>query len=327
MIVLDWCTSGASEGGRHAVALFGLGLVGSAILSSIEKRTSAHGRTMAFAWEADGPRDEQGAAIVDYLGHLLANGAKGGDLSRTTIDIVWAAGKGGFQASAAEFDGDLAAFDSVLAIATRLSVRFPDARHEFHLVSSAGGLFEGQRLVGTDSKPDPQRPYGAVKLEQERRLLALPGETAVSIYRPSSVYGYKSGGRAGLISTLVGNAINNRTTRIFGDLNTLRDYVFVQDVGRFIAGKVVENRVSPDAGGARTYLLASGKPTSMHEIVRLIESKLQRRLFLKFDAAPSNARHMSFRPSALPTDWSPTPPSFGVHFTVNEIMTEFLSPG
>ena len=320
MIVLDWADSGTA-GGRHAVALFGLGLVGSAILSAIHRNSGARGQSLAFGWLDEAAREVESAAIVACLDAIARNA---GD-KPLTLDIVWAAGRGGFQASTEEFSGEMAAFDAVLALTQTLATRHPEARLGFHLVSSAGGLFEGQRLVGADSVPSPQRAYGAVKLRQEALLAALPASVAVSVYRPSSIYGFKVGGRAGLISTLVVNAINNRTTRIFGDLNTLRDYVFVQDVGRFIARRLIDGDTRPP-GPPRTFLLASGKPTSMHEIVREIETRLHRRLLLKFDVAPSNARHMSFRPAALPAHWQPSALAYGVHATMTEIMTTFLKP-
>ena len=44
----------------------------------------------------------------------------------------------------------------------------------FFLVSSAGGLFEGQRNVGDRSQPSPMRPYGFLKLRQEKLLQDAP---------------------------------------------------------------------------------------------------------------------------------------------------------
>ena len=52
------------------------------------------------------------------------------------------------------------------------------------------------------------------------------------IYRPSSVYGFAGPGtRFGLVAALIHNSIRHRTSRIFGNPHTIRDYVLNADVG------------------------------------------------------------------------------------------------
>ena len=41
---------------------------------------------------------------------------------------------------------------------------------DFFLMSSIGGLFEGQALINSESNPKPLRPYGKLKLSQEGYL-------------------------------------------------------------------------------------------------------------------------------------------------------------
>jgi hypothetical protein len=56
-----------------------------------------------------------------------------------------------------------------------------------------------------------------------------------------------------------------------------------------------------------TFLLASGRSASVFEVIERIRERIERPLLLQFDPHPSNVRDMSFLPSALPTDWQPTP--------------------
>jgi UDP-glucose 4-epimerase len=189
----------------------------------------------------------------------------------------------------------------VLDLSGALRTRAPDARHAVHLLSSAGGLFEGQTFCDAASLPAPLRPYGAGKLRQEALARALAPGTRVEIYRPSSVYGVSRSGRVGLVTALIGNALRGATTRIVGHAGTLRDYVHAEDVGRFLAARVA---AAEAPGPPAIHLLARGRPAAMTEVIAHVERALDARLRLQFDPAPGNARDMSFRPSALPAGWS-----------------------
>lgn len=324
MIVLDWLNGRDPHPTQHIAAIFGVGLVGSAIGKSIEKRVPARWRHFPYAWSPDDSRPVQTADIVSYIRSVHEDCRMALPLAQHNIDIVWSAGKAGFQASQEMFALEFKPFESVLFVAKDLAEELPGANHAFHLVSSAGGLFEGQKLVGANSEPEPMRPYGLAKLLLEQTLLARSVDLTPHIYRPTSVYGYKRGSRSGLVATLVQNAINNQTSRVFGEISTLRDYAFVGDVGDYIAAQIVERRSVERF--SRTHLLASSKPTSVYEIVHLIEAKLHRRLSLRYEPAPSNAEHMSFRPSALPQSWHPTPLEIGIHQTIAAITRDFLMP-
>ncbi len=164
----------------------------------------------------------------------------------------------------------------------------------------------------------PARAYGVAKLQQERLAAGLPDAIRRMVYRPSSVYGYRSGGRVGLISALLRSALENRAARILGLLDTLRDYVYNEDIGRFVVDRILLPR-NPE-----TCVLASGKPTSIYEAIQLIESVTQTRLYLQFDPAPRNALPMSFRPSALPRDWRVTPIETGIRRTMQLLRESIL---
>ena len=288
------------DGTARCVALFGNGLIGSAVLASLERQRRWMIEDLPHDWRDAALRRQQQRFLLDLLHHHLR------DEQASRCDIVWTAGANGFASSEQAMRAETDLVGELAALATALAERLPHLAFVVHLTSSAGGLFEGQRHVGPATQPGPLRPYGQAKLEQEALIAALGPAIATCIYRPSSVYGFVPHGRAGLFSTLIGNGMSDRRSRIFGHSGTIRDYVRAEDVGGFIAGRVA----APPSTG--TYLLASGKPTSVHEALVLIERTLGRPLHCQFDTAPSNARHLSFLPSALPPGWRATPLETGL---------------
>jgi UDP-glucose 4-epimerase len=112
----------------------------------------------------------------------------------------------------------------------------------------------------------------------------------------------------------VQNAILLRTTRISGSPDTIRDYILADDIGRFIADQLVGSR--PEA---KTHILANGKPTSMTELIAIVQDKVHRRLYFRYEAKPSNARNISFRPSCMPKHWRATPLAIGVALTAARV--------
>lgn len=317
MILLDWPSSGRGNSqADQVIAIFGLGLIGRSILASLSRTEKPQICELSFDWHDTARQRIQADRILGELTRL----AEARKDRPCHIEFVWAAGRAGFSGIDADFANEQASFDLILDLADESRQRNSAAFHRFHLLSSGGGLFEGQLHVGTASLPHPRRPYGSAKAEQEQRVKLLHNDIATRIYRPSSVYGYAGkGNRAGLIFTLIHDAIHNRTSRIFGNTDTLRDYVFLDDVGAFVASEIV-NREK----GRTCNLLASGKPTSMIEVIANVEKILGRRLFLRYEAVRSNASNNTFRPSALPVGWTPTPLELGIYQTVSKIRNDFV---
>src|SRR6185437_6053098 len=197
----------------------------------------------------------------------------------------------------------------------------PDAQHSFHLISSAGGLFEGQKHVDRTSVPRPLRPYGHAKLEQERLLSRLPGQTRKIIYRLSSVYGFSgTGTRFGLVNTIIQNSVRRQSSNIFGNLHTIRDYVLVSDIGQFVADRLRHLDLN-----SHIFSLASGKPTTIFEMLKRMEKIVGRRFFYTFDSVRKNATDMSFSPAILPQFWQPTDLETGLRKTARSLVSSSLA--
>jgi nucleoside-diphosphate-sugar epimerase len=283
----------------QVVLLFGLGLIGAAILRAIEVRRSSDLSTAPFSWHDSGRQAAEGRALLLAVESILTTNKSEWWLG-ADVHTVWSAGRAGFASAAAELDEEFESFRNVVEVSSNLADAWPQASHAFHLVSSAGGLFEGQVAVCAADQPRPRRSYGELKLRQER-FLSDHSTFRAFVYRPSSVYGVAgAGARAGLIPTLLRNALNGAVSSIYGEPTTLRDYVFADDVGRFIAERIIST--GPTTG---SYILASGKPTTVLEVCRSVEAVLDRSLYVAYHSATHNAAHTTFRPSALPDDWRP----------------------
>lgn len=277
--------------GHRLCLLFGVGLVGGRIGAALVRR----------GWsleEIPNPWDDA-EALASQLEDLRSRLSA---VSRRRVDLIWSAGRAGFASDTEETRGEERSFRRVLALADSLS-RSARQGLVFHLVSSAGGLFEGQRHVDRRSSPRPLRPYGELKLRLEELLLSCGAELHPRIYRLSSVFGPAAGGaRRGLIPTLLHDAREGRTTRIVGDLTTLRDYLFTEDVARHVADACG----APPPEGPSVELLASGKPTSIHEILHMVKRAVGRAPALRFAGRRGNRSDITFAASALPAGWEPS---------------------
>lgn len=288
--------SAAGDGPGPVIALFGIGLIGSAVRDALVERGFVQ-RWLAFDWVDGAAQALELEVLSDHLRELGA----GADVTR--IDLVWTAGRAGFDATPAEVAEEAAAFDRVLACACDIARRgaLPCG---VSIVSSIGGLFEGQRRVHRTSKPSPLRPYGALKARIEDELRQSNGLASRNVYRLTSVFGIgPEGARRGLIAALLADAALGKTTRIRGNLTTLRDYVWSEDIGRYVTSRLL----SPsDDGAVAVETLASGRPRSIHEVIHIVQELLDHPLYIQFDRAPTNSADITVAMQLLPGSWRPS---------------------
>jgi nucleoside-diphosphate-sugar epimerase len=303
-------------GEEQVIALFGAGLIGSAVARAIMQEGTRSAIILPFSWKDADQRQTDLAFLSETILGIMRGSVR-------HVEVVWTAGRAGFAAGWAEVEEELAAFESVNRLCAQLCDAFPAARHRFHMMSSAGGLFEGQRFVGKQAVPAPRRPYGHLKLEQEQRANRLSTGIIPFIYRPSSVYGLGIfGGRSGLIPTLIQNAKQYSPSRIVGRLDTIRDYVLVNDIGKFVTQCINKTAERPES-----FLLASGRPTAMCEVLDIVGKVIGQPLYLKMDTTPSNASHFSYRKSALPNNWFPTDLETGIKQVARQLTFSFATGG
>lgn len=315
MIVLHWQTRRCGNSISRAVLIFGMGLIGRSVFAALKNELAPSCHYFPFSWDHDDDRDRQVTHILKHVAQICSSTEQ-----HPQFDIVWSAGKAGFAGSAEEFVSEQNAFESVLSLVHRLKSLGNSSGIRFHLFSSAGGLFEGQRNVDATSEATPLRPYGVVKINHESRLLDLPREIVRCTYRPSSVYGYVGPrGRIGLIVAALQAVLENKTAHIFAQPDTLRDYVFAADIGRFLKVKIMDPPTT-----SQSYLLASGKPTATLELIALIERVMDRRLSVRFELSADNTMSNTFRVSALPKEWVSTALETGLSLTAMQLRNTLL---
>lgn len=281
-----------ADGEKRHILLFGSGLIGSAIDAAVRRQRRWAARPVAWSWHDRVQR----ATVAAEISRRIKGASR--------IDIIWAAGISGFASGDPDMAAETAQVGEILALTRQLAQT--NDQLVFHLFSSLGGLYEGQRSIGSQSAAIAKRPYGRGKIEQERLVGALGGNITPRIYRPSSVYGYTSGGRRGLFATMIASMIAYRPIEIYGSAHTLRDYVFAPDIGAFVAHSL---EMAPTRA---TELVASGKPTSVTETIATLERLVDRRALCRYASAPHNALDMTVQRIALPAALPRTPLLVGI---------------
>ena len=265
-----------SNRSRRLCVHFGSGVIGMAILDRLlrEGRLIKHQK---IDWSNVTPFAEW-LKVSEYF-----------DGGYESIDIVWAAGQAKFTATQEATEREKQDFETIIeAIDQRISSLRGKARTRFWLMSSAGGIFEGQTHVNSTSATSCQRPYATYKLFQEEYVQEFFESI---ICRVSSVYStHNFSGRMGLIPTVVRNHLFKLETTLYGNPSTLRDYVLDRDIGKFVAGGIVNDQVP-----GLEYLV-SGQPTSIQAIINIIEETTHRKVRLKYSNQNLNAANMSFSP-------------------------------
>lgn len=205
--------------------VIGRGLLGGAVVAT---RSDAP-FSVSVRWnDADAARADLSAGWERFLADTTGE-----------WEVYWCAGRGVTstprEVMAAE--GDL--FDwFVRLIGSRPSADL--ARGGFFLASSVGGAYAGSE-ASPFTEETPTRPisaYGEVKLRMERSLQTVVEATDLRalIGRITNLYGpgQDLGKGQGLISVIVESYVTGKPVSIYVPLDTLRDYIFVDDCARVI---------------------------------------------------------------------------------------------
>lgn len=303
-----------TETGNSIVGVLGQGLIGSSIVQRLRKRRPDVECQLDMHWNSASGLAFQLRQIEQRLVEIV-------DRSDGRLDIVWSAGKAGFSATSDEVTHERATFSAVIDMLGRVFQRCENLEIRFHLVSSGGGLYEGQQRVDYDSVPVAHRPYGRLKLEQERILANVPFPIDRHIYRPSSVYGWLRGQkRRGLIQTMIYNGLLNRETIINGNMNTLRDYIWVEDVAHAVTNHIESGEFLENLS---IHILANGCPCSIFQIKQTVQNVLNRPIIVRYSRSTTNARDTTFAPRLLQDQREPT----DMRLAIERMATEFASNG
>lgn len=271
---------------KKCIAHFGLGLIGTAIYEELSARVGlVEDRGYKFDWLA-----------IDTQYHILDE-IIGQAQSCSTLTILWTAGKAGFNMTDEDVVTEIHVFQALCSYLIKDKSPYNSENVRIIFMSSAGGLFEGQTCIDRLSQPHPLRPYGRSKLLIENWLKEV-WPFAYHIIRPSTVYStnYKSGQRLGLIQVLVQNALRHQVTHIFGNENTLRDYVSTDAIAVYVVDHLLSNNWYPSL----TDFAISGKPISIHELLCHVQLMLHRPIYRQFSLDKLNAANITFHPDLKP---------------------------
>jgi len=296
-------TKTKSPTGSHLVIMFGLGMIGSAIRDTLLGFEYHLEAKIDFDWED-----------IEHMGRafrLIETSCLMYSPPPDRVSIVWSAGKGGFHSTEDELSRENIPFMDTVSFVSKLKNSLNSTRLDFHYISSAGGLFEGQRVITDKSIPAPIRPYGRLKMEQELVLRSTFGKNEIAFYRPSSVYGpMKQKTQQGLINNLVTNGRNSRVTVLDAHVMSLRDYVFSGDIGNFVAKRIRSGITG--ANSNPVHFLVSSRCSSIFEVVHKIERTLNLNLQFRYDESFGNNSNITFSDSVLPHGWSPSTLDVGI---------------
>jgi UDP-glucose 4-epimerase len=184
--------------------------------------------------------------------------------------IYWAAGPGTMGSAASE----MAIESRVLLKLIRLiesERRLMVGVGSFAFSSSAGAIYAGTAsyMINEDSIVTPTTPYALEKLRQEKivsRLVQSNSRISVLIARISTLYGTGQSNlkKQGLISCIARNIVRNQPTHIYVPLDTVRDYIAVDDA----AAKIVVALASIEGSSSvQLKIVAAEKPTTIAEII------------------------------------------------------------
>jgi len=269
------------------VVVFGAGLIGSECLRQLE----IAGYSLKSRWASAWTQPSIISQNIDELCTVLS------EAGCTELSVLWSGGKAGFDATEESVALELSQFQQIMN-ALKIGCEKSRIRQNVIMLSSAGGVFEGQALVDEASIPSPARPYGRLKLNQEKYAISMDF-SSLWILRPTSVFGRISlSKRMGLIPRMIFNASTGQTTSIFGRPDTLRDYIPVEDVARV----VVQCLESQAQQKIQVDIICSGKPTSIFEIQRQVEEVVRTKMSVVY-VSQSNAQNMTFRPCRLATQY------------------------
>lgn len=317
------------------------GMLGSALGPALQERGRVlFATSQPLPWLRPSELSQRVAKELDRFSLFVS---ASGDVVNDPWEIVWAAGVGNFRSSADEMQPELVGFKALLtALAGNPVLAARCGR--LGLASSAGALHAGctDWIIDEHSALLPRSPYGKAKLLLEqavRRYLAEHdarrnnepcAQHSGLIARMSTLYGAnQSTGKAqGLLSHLARCIVRGQAVHIFVPLDTIRDYLTVDDAA------VRMSCALEDVGSSRSQvrIIASEMPTTVSEILmtfRRVAHRAPRIVISRGEASALYSRIVQFRSRypGNPASTPRTPLLLGVAQLLKAERRRFTNPG
>jgi UDP-glucose 4-epimerase len=271
------------------------------------------------------------AALRQQLGETACTFSRDVREARAHWAVLWVAGAGVIGTSEQELAAETSALQMLLMLLDEhLLTPSSDTTGLVFLASSAGGIYGNcaDAFITEASTPQPISPYGRNKQRQEALFNTWADKrprVRCRIGRLSNLYGpgQNLAKRQGLISHVSRSLIWGYPIHIYVPLDTIRDYLFVDDCAAQIAACITEwgrpGTPTEIAPFPRVKIFATEQPTTVAQIVRAFLD-LPARRHPKIICAPSalglqQPRRLQFRSIEPPlhADRRRTPLHVGVH--------------
>jgi UDP-glucose 4-epimerase len=256
------------------------GLLGGAVSRAIGPKFIE----LAVPWE----NHDAAAGVLDSDLKRFIRSARNDDWS-----VIWAAGSGVVGSTADKLAAETRIMSHLL---TRLRDSRPAGRGAFFLSSSAGGIYAGSTHppFSESTTPRPLSPYGETKLAQEEILrMTLEGCVPLVIGRFSNLVGPGQNlvKQQGLVSQLCRAAVTRQSLNVFVPMETLRDYLYVDDAAAMVR-TLVENAVQKQPSTPLLRNVSSQRPVSVCAVVRTVQQVAHRTVRIALGTSPSSKYHV-----------------------------------
>ena len=246
------------------------GLLGSAVVRRL-RSLGREVRTVTVPWTEP---DRSRAALAAFAR----------DLPESAAEVYWCAGAGVVGSAQEQFDAEVGCLGAFLE-----AWEPAGEGHAFFLASSAGGVYAGSSGAPFTeaSQPVPISPYGRAKLagEQVAQQFADRSGVALLVGRLSNLYGpgQDIGKPQGLISQLCRAELTRQPLSIYVSLDTMRDYLFVDDAAAMVVQALGAVR---SRGGRHLKVLASEQSTTIGAVLGGLHRITRRRPPVVLGASP-----------------------------------------
>lgn len=198
--------------------------------------------------------------------------------------------------------------DNVLAtvklaeISNRINVK------QIIFTASAGSLY-GDSLNGLHSEEDGQKPlspYAVGKMAAEKYLRVFCKKYGIqlNVLRLANIYGANQSmsDNPGIITILLNNAINGKTTKIYGDGMASRDFLYMSDL---LAA--IDCCLKTDESDY--YNIAYGNSVTINQVIKVVEAVTKKTLKIEYQKARAGelqAVKLSNQKAKRLLGWQPT---------------------
>jgi UDP-glucose 4-epimerase len=252
------------------------------------------------------------------------------------LTIVWCAGAGVTSTSEEALDAELGVLGCALdATAELLADKGLDVR--IFLASSAGGVYAGAEGPPFDemTEPSPLASYGEAKLRAEALVTSFCRSTRAKgvIGRFSNLYGpgQNLAKAQGLVSVLVKSVVTSQPVKLYVSLDTLRDYLYIDDAAKLVLDALHRVGQADVAAGSTTIkVMAAQRADSISSLVGVVKTVLKRRALLTLGASPhAKAQAPDLRMRSVVwcelDTFSKTPLSAGINATALDMRARLMS--